>query len=199
MADDDDEKRERILKTAVKLFGREGYYGTRMSEVARQSRVSPKTLYRYFSGKTELFIASRDAAMDRLIREILAPVQQGLTGESSFTVIKEILKSYSDFIRRNRGLARILAEAVAIVDEVIKADEIETFTNGAAAIAWLIDTDVREGRLKLVADADKTSWLFLSLAALLTYSVLLDLDRKSVAGFDPNFALDVFFDVMQQA
>jgi AcrR family transcriptional regulator len=199
VADNDDDKRERILKTAVKLFGSEGYYGTRMAEVARQSRVSPKTLYKYFSGKTELFIASRDAAMDRLIREILAPVQQGLTGESSFTVIKEILKSYSDFIRRNRGLARILAEAVAIVDEVIKTDEIQTFTNGAAAIAWLIDTDVREGRLKLVADADKTSWLFLSLAALLTYSVLLDLDRKSVAGFDPNFALDVFFDVMQQA
>lgn len=199
MTSKDSAKRERILKTAVKLFGREGYYGTRMSEVAREARVSPKTLYKYFSGKTELFIASRDAAMDRLIREIMAPVQEGAKGDSSFTVIREIFKSYSDFIRRNRGLARILAEAVAIVDDVIKTDEIETFTNGAAAIAMLIDNDVREGRLKLVADADKTAWLFLSLAALLTYSVLLDLDRKTVAGFDPSFALDVFFDVMQEA
>jgi len=190
------DKREQILKTAVKLFGSQGYYGTRMSEVARLARVSPKTLYKYFSGKNELFIASRDSAMDRLVREILAPLQAGAAGESSFAVMKDILKSYSDFIRRNRGLARILAEAVAIVDEEIKTNEIETFTNGAAAIAMLIENDVRDGRLKLAADADKTAWLFLSLAALLTYAVLLDLDRKSVGGFDPDFALDVFFDVM---
>jgi TetR/AcrR family fatty acid metabolism transcriptional regulator len=193
---DCNDKRDRILKTAVKLFGREGYYGTRMSEVARQAKVSPKTLYKCFSGKKSLFMAARDAAIDRMVREIISGAPPA--GEAdSFTIIKDLLNSYSDFIRRNRGLARILAEAVAIVDDDIRGAQLEAFNNGAVAIALLIESDERDGRLRLVTDPEKTAWLFLSFAALLAYAVLLDLDRKSGGGFDPAYALDAFFAVMR--
>ena len=46
-----DVRRERILKNAIQLFGKNGYYGTRMSEVAKKARVSPKSLYKFFRGK----------------------------------------------------------------------------------------------------------------------------------------------------
>jgi TetR/AcrR family fatty acid metabolism transcriptional regulator len=191
-----EDKTERILKTAVRLFGKEGYYGTRMSEVARQAKVSPKTLYKCYSGKKSLFMASRDAAMDRLVREILSGAPP--PGDpDSLAVIKAMLKSYSEFIRRNRGLARILAEAVAVVDDDIRAEQIDAFSSGVTAIGLMIEADVEGGRLRLVADPEKTALLFLSFAALLAYAVLLELDRKSGGGFDPAYALDMFFDVMR--
>lgn len=190
------EKRERILKTAVKLFGKDGFYGTRMAEVASQAKVSPKTLYKCFSGKKELFIASRDMAIDRLLSDLLSVSPEAKT-EDSFATLERILKSYTDIIRRNRGLARILAESVAIMDEDIKNDQLEMYSNAAGAIAMLLEGDMKTGAVQLVADAEKTSWLFLSFASLLAYAVLLELDRKSGGGFDPGYALDVFFRVMR--
>lgn len=198
MAESENDKRERILKTSVRLFGREGFYGTHMSEVARQARISPKTLYKFFSSKKELFMATRQAAMDRLLNEIAAVIAQQPPELDGFTVVENALKSYTYFIRKNRGLARIIAESVAVTDKEIQNEQRESFSGAVEAISLLMAGDVAEGRLKLVTGPDKTALLFLSFAAILAYSVLLDLDRKSTGGFDPGFALDLFFEVMRE-
>ncbi len=191
-----DEKRERILKTAIQLFGRDGYYGTRMSEVARKARVSPKTLYKFFSGKKELFISARQYAYNRLVRDTIATVPPELVGLDSFTTVKSVLKSYSAFIRQNRGLARILAEAIAVVDDDIRRDQEESFVRAVSAMTTVFSKDVQQGKVKLAADPDKVAWLFLSLAFLIAYAVLLDLDREAIGGFEPEYALEHFFTAM---
>ena len=192
MAESVDAKRERILKTAVQLFGKEGYYGTRMSEVASKARVSPKTLYKFFTGKRELFIAARGYATYKLVVDNMSRVPRD-PGLDSLTFVKNVFKSYSDFIRHNRGLARILAEAVAVVDPEIRRDEQQGFVEAAAFITKLFSEDVERGKLLFAGDPEQIAWLFLSFAYLIAYAVLLDLDRESVGGFNPEYALELFF------
>jgi AcrR family transcriptional regulator len=168
-----------------------------MSEVASQARISPKTLYNYFSSKKELFIATRDKAMDNLTEGIFAAIMEQPPDQDSFTIIRNALKTYSDYIRKNRGSARILAQGVAIIDKEIQAQQREIFTVAIGAVTVLMENDVRDGRLELVAEPDKTALLFLSFAALLAYAVMLDLDKKSGGGFDAAYALDLFCDVMR--
>lgn len=193
-----DERRERILKTSARLFGSEGYYGTRMSVVASEARISPKTLYKYYPSKKELFMATRDAAMGNLIEDIF----QAMTGQpselDSFTIMRNTLEAYSEYIRKNRGSARILAEGVAIVDEEIQSEQRANFVVAVEAVSVLMENDVSDERLDLVAEPYTTSLLLLSFAAILAYAVMLDLDRKSMGGFDPVYALDLFFDVMRK-
>ena len=195
MPENDDEKRERILKTSVQLFGKEGYYGTRMSEVASKARVSPKTLYKYFSGKKELFMSALDYATRKLMRHVLAriPKEPDL---DSLMIARHILSSYSNFIRQNRGLARIHAEAVAMVDPDIRRDQSKQFAANVEVIAAQLNEDVISWRLKLRAKPDDIAWLFLSVASLIAFAVLLDLDRDSQGGFDPDYALDRFIKAM---
>lgn len=192
------ETRERILATAVTLFGERGFYGTKMSEVAHEAHVSPKTLYKHFSGKKELFLASREKAMEGILSETLGRIPSLPVDRDSFSVVRDMLKSYSDFIRENRGLARILAESVAIVDEDISRDQREAFANAVGAVTALIEGDVIAGRVRPATDPENLAWLFLSFAALLAYSVMLDLDSHAAGGFDPSAALDLFFDVMRE-
>ncbi len=193
-----DVRRERILKNAIQLFGKNGFYGTRMSEVAKKARVSPKTLYKFFKGKKELFISARQYAYDRLVRDTIATVPPELVGLDSFAIVKSVLKSYSAFIRQNRGLARILAEAIAVVDEDIRRDEEESFVRAVSAMTTVFGNDVRDGKIKLVAHPDEVAWLFLSLAFLIAYAVLLDLDSESVGGFEPEYTLECFFGAMRE-
>ncbi len=192
MAESGEVKRERILKTAVQLFGKEGYYGTRMSEVASKARVSPKTLYKFFKGKRELFIAARGYATYKLVVDSMSRVPRD-PDLDSLTFVKNVFKSYSDFIRHNRGLARILAEAVAVADPEIRRDEQQGFVEAAAFITKFFSEDVEQGKLLFAGDPEQVAWLFLSFAYLIAYAVLLDLDRESVGGFNPEYALELFF------
>jgi AcrR family transcriptional regulator len=192
MAESVDAKRERILKTAVQLFGKEGYYGTRMSEVASKARVSPKTLYKFFKGKRELFIAARGYATYKLVVDSISRVPRN-PGVDSLTFVKNVFKSYSDFIRHNRGLARILAEAVAVVDPEIRRDEQQGFIEAAAYMTKFFSEDAEQGKLLFAGEPEQIAWLFLSFAYLIAYAVLLDLDKESVGGFKPEYALELFF------
>jgi TetR/AcrR family fatty acid metabolism transcriptional regulator len=49
-------KRERILRAAVEVFARTGYFTARVSEIAREAGVADGTIYLYFQGKEDLLV-----------------------------------------------------------------------------------------------------------------------------------------------
>jgi len=70
----DPEKRSRILKAAILIFGRRGFHEARVSEIARAAGVADGTVYLYFENKEDLlgciFDETMDAALARM-RQIL--------------------------------------------------------------------------------------------------------------------------------
>ena len=52
-----DERRETVLRTAVRAFAARGYYGTPTVDIAKQAGISQSYLYRLFPAKEDLFIA----------------------------------------------------------------------------------------------------------------------------------------------
>ena len=49
------EKRDKILKNAAKLFARNGFEKVSMSEIAAKLKLNKATLYYYFKSKDEIF------------------------------------------------------------------------------------------------------------------------------------------------
>ena len=49
-------KRERILRAAVDVFARNGYFNAKVSEIAKAAGVADGTIYLYFDGKEDLLI-----------------------------------------------------------------------------------------------------------------------------------------------
>ncbi len=62
------ERRERILNGALELFVRNGLSGTKISDVARKTKMSNGLVYHYFSSKEEIFIALVETAFNRMIQ-----------------------------------------------------------------------------------------------------------------------------------
>lgn len=54
---DPDASRARILEAAANEFGRSGYAGARVEEIAKRARMSPRMLYHYFGSKEQLYAA----------------------------------------------------------------------------------------------------------------------------------------------
>ncbi|BCY17440.1 hypothetical protein hrd7_12890 [Leptolinea sp. HRD-7] len=58
------DQQQQILNAAADVFSRKGYNGTTITDIASLAGVNPATIYRYFSGKRELFDALGKPELD---------------------------------------------------------------------------------------------------------------------------------------
>ena len=61
---------ERILDAAERLLGQYGYQRATMDDMAREARVARRTIYLHFPGKQEVFLASIERVVERLLAEL---------------------------------------------------------------------------------------------------------------------------------
>jgi len=67
MVDRKEEKRHRILRSAIAVFAQKGFYHAKISEIAQQAGVADGTIYLYFKNKDHLLIAIFEDEMERII------------------------------------------------------------------------------------------------------------------------------------
>src|SRR5437764_13029600 len=66
--------RQVLLDAAIARFGRDGYRGTSVAEIARDARLSGTAAYAYFPNKEALFVAAVDEDAASVIQDGLASV-----------------------------------------------------------------------------------------------------------------------------
>lgn len=58
-----DDKRQRILDAAVRVFAQKGYFASRVSDVARRAGIADGTIYLYFQNKDDVLVSLFDEIM----------------------------------------------------------------------------------------------------------------------------------------
>jgi AcrR family transcriptional regulator len=86
-----DERRALIMREAGRLFGRQGYAGTRLEDVAAAARVTKPIVYRHFESKKALYLALLAKHHDDL------PTFVEDAGD-----IRAILEGWLDYVRENQ-------------------------------------------------------------------------------------------------
>lgn len=64
-----EQTRRAVLDAAIARFGRDGYRGTSVTDIARDAAVGGTAAYAYFPGKEALFLAAVDEDIATVIRE----------------------------------------------------------------------------------------------------------------------------------
>lgn len=68
------ERREAIVRAAVRVFSSSSYAGATTAEIAREAGVSEPVLYRHFASKRDLWTACLDAAWEETKKRLVAKV-----------------------------------------------------------------------------------------------------------------------------
>jgi len=76
-----EEKKGKIMDVALELFGRDGYYTTSISDIAREAEISKGLLYNYFESKDELIREIIFSGLDKLDQLIDPNRDDNLTRE----------------------------------------------------------------------------------------------------------------------
>lgn len=63
------DKREAILRAAIKVFARKGYFNSKVSDIASEAGIADGTVYLYFKSKDEILHSIFDRAMAEFIAE----------------------------------------------------------------------------------------------------------------------------------
>jgi TetR/AcrR family transcriptional regulator, fatty acid metabolism regulator protein len=103
MADPD--KPQQIIDAAVRVFARNGYYNSRVSDIAREAGIASGTIYLYFKTKDEILVT--------LFREKMAEwvthVQQEIAGEpDALAKLRRLVALHFQVLERNPDLAEVV-------------------------------------------------------------------------------------------
>ncbi|SPJ14248.1 Transcriptional regulator, TetR family (modular protein) [Syntrophobacter sp. SbD2] len=77
-----DDKRLRILDSAIKVFAHEGFFRAKVSQIAVEAGVAPGTVYLYFKNKEDLLISIFEEKMQDINSEYRAAIVEKRDGRS---------------------------------------------------------------------------------------------------------------------
>jgi TetR/AcrR family fatty acid metabolism transcriptional regulator len=66
------DKRQRILHAAVSVFASKGYFGARVSDIAKKAGVADGTIYLYFRNKEDILVSLFDDLMSEHVEQVKA-------------------------------------------------------------------------------------------------------------------------------
>lgn len=99
-------KRERILKAAVRVFARHGFYVSRVSQIARAAGVADGTIYLYFRNKDDILISIFEDRIDALCR--LVEKETADLADPSLK-LRRIVDLQLGTVRKHRDLAEVVS------------------------------------------------------------------------------------------
>jgi len=131
--------KERIIKSARKLFAEQGYQKTTVVDISRQAGLSEAALYEYFQGKEDLLLAIPDLWVISLIEDL----EEQLFGiKGAFNKLRKYLWWYLHRIEESPLDAKIVYLFLKTNANFMKT---EVYSNVKTLYSYLIEI-FEEGR-----------------------------------------------------
>ena len=100
-------KRERILNAAIKLFSKKGFDQTSIEDITAQAKVAKGTFYSFFEKKGDVLLYFVDREIETSRREI----QRTISAQKTiFDQLELVIFTYLKYIFRNKEFSRVLAK-----------------------------------------------------------------------------------------
>ena len=101
----DPDKPQQIIEAAVRVFAREGYYNSRVSDIAREAGIAAGTIYLYFKTKDDILV--------RLFRdkmaEFVGALRKAIAGEpDAASKVRRLVSLHFRMLEENPDLAEVV-------------------------------------------------------------------------------------------
>lgn len=139
------DKRERILRAATKVFAKNGFYATRVSEIAKEAGVADGTIYLYFENKDDVLISifqDRIGKLLTILREIAA---REVSVEERIVAVIEMQLG---LLEAQRDLAEVVTVNLRQSSRLLKQYAAPLFSEYLELIAGVIAAGQKEGVIR---------------------------------------------------
>ena len=173
-------RRRLIIESAREVFAGQSYAKVGTADLAKAASVSEPALYRYFSSKKELFLATLRSTAPKLL-----DIWQSIASDVDYPL--EILWSvgvhYYDHLQSHSGNMKLQFQAVSEADDPeIRQALRENFASFVNFITETLEEGKRRGIIRRDIDSRMVAWQFLGIGFTLDLMHLLGFSSETDRG-----------------
>lgn len=139
------DKRERILRAAIRVFARKGFYATRVSEIAKAAGVADGTIYLYFQNKDDVLVSIFEDRIGKLIDVLTAEAAKAGTVEER---IRRTIELQLGLLEGQRDLAEVVTVNLRQSSRLLKQYATPLFTKYLEIIGGIVADGQKQGVLR---------------------------------------------------
>lgn len=139
------EKRERILAAAIRVFARNGFYATKVSEIASAAGVADGTIYLYFKNKEDVLVSIFQDRITMLLKVLREEVERPTPFESRF---RRVVELQLGLLEGQRDLAEVITVNLRQSSRLLKQYAAPLFNQYLELVAGLLTEAQRDGLLR---------------------------------------------------
>jgi len=180
-----EDRRRLIIESAREVFATQNYSKVGTADLAKAAGVSEPALYRYFSGKKELFLATLTETAPKLLE-----IWQGIAYDvdDPLETLWSIGVHYYDHLQSYSGNMTLQFQAVSEAeDPEVRAALRHNFEAFVHFVTETLEEGKRRGVVRRDLDAGLVAWQFLGIGLTLDLMNLLgftsEVDRSKVEQF----------------
>ena len=158
----DNEKHHRIIEAATKIFAKNGFYQSKIAQIAKEAGVADGTIYIYFENKDDILISLFEEQM----KVVLDNMTLQLTKIDDPAEKLEIFAStHLDLIEKNKDMAEIIQVELRQSGKFMKEYKNERFLEYLDIIGDIISDGQKRGlfREDVIPGVAKRAFLVLSM------------------------------------
>jgi len=139
------DKRARILRGAIQVFARKGFYTARVSDIAKAAGVADGTIYLYFKNKDDILVSIFEERFDHLI----STLREELPHLPDATArLRHLVELQLGTMERHRDLAEVVTVNLRQSTRFLKQYAAPKFTTYLEVMAGVIAEGQRDGSLR---------------------------------------------------
>ena len=136
------DKYQRILQAAAKVFARRGFYQSTVADVARSAGVAGGTIYLYFANKDDILVK----LFDQKMREVFAGFRRAVDGaEGGVAKLRQLVRYHLSAFAQDRNMAIIYQAETRRNNRVVEVQVREMAKMYADLVAEIIEVGQQEG------------------------------------------------------
>jgi len=141
----DPDKPQQIIEAAVRVFAREGYYNSRVSDIAREAGIAAGTIYLYFRTKDDILVTLfRDK-----MAEFVSALRKAIAGEpDAASKVRRLVSLHFSMLEENPDLAEVVQVELRQGQKFFRGASSQEIGAYFALIGSVLEEGVAEGRFR---------------------------------------------------
>jgi TetR/AcrR family fatty acid metabolism transcriptional regulator len=137
-------KRRQILDAAVKVFARNGFYNSKVLDIAKEAGVANGTVYLYFPSKDDILISIFEEQMGELIGYMGQEIQKE---SGSLNKLRKLISMQMHLIETNSELTELLLVELRQSKKFLKSNATDMMSKYIDMISDVLKEGIAEGAI----------------------------------------------------
>ncbi len=136
------DKHKRILDAAVKVFARNGFFNSKVAEIAKEANVADGTIYLYFKNKDDILISLFEYRMNQVI-SLLNDRMKGV--DDPIEKVRIFINAHFELLEQHPNLAAVITLELRQSTKFMKEYDNQKFMDYLGILSDIIKDGTTKG------------------------------------------------------